>query len=66
MVPFGNSRSHLFKVLDILAVIKKDETVKCYTGETLEGASILVKCSDITGFSGIEELCSEVIDARNI
>ncbi len=66
VVPFGNSRSHLFKVLDILAVIKKEETVKCYTGETLEGASILVKCSDITGFSGIEELCSEVIDARNI
>ena len=66
VVPFGNSRSHLFKVLDILAVIKKDETIKCYTGETLEGTSILVKCSDITGFSGIEELCSEVIDARNI
>ena len=66
VVPFGNSRSHLFKILDILAVIQKEDTVKCYTGETLEGASILVKCSDTTGFSGIESLCSEVIDARNI
>lgn len=66
VVPFGIGRSHLFKILDILAVITEKKTVTCYTGETLEGTCFLVKKGDISAFAEIEHLCSEVINARNI
>ncbi len=66
VVPFGNGRVHLFKMLDILAEIRVNKTEECMPGEPVEGLSILVTCSDVSGFSKIAPFCSKVIDARNI
>ena len=66
VVPFGNGKVHLFKVLDILAAVQEAKGMECLIGETIEGLSILVTCSDTSGFSGIAPLCSGVVDARNI
>jgi uncharacterized protein (DUF58 family) len=66
VVPFGNGRTHLFKMLDILAEIRRVDVAECQLIEAIEGLSLLVVSSDETGFSGIAPLCSGVIDARDI
>jgi uncharacterized protein (DUF58 family) len=66
VVPFGNGQSHMLKILDILAEVERVRAVECPISESLEGMSILVVSSDISGFAPIASQCSGVIDARNI
>jgi uncharacterized protein (DUF58 family) len=66
IVPFGKGRTHLFKILDILAGIKQMGISKCPVEELSEGLNIAVLCSDSSGFSEIISQCSGVIDARNL
>jgi uncharacterized protein (DUF58 family) len=66
IIPFGNSREHLFKMLDILATIRKADEKEYYEGELPEGLSLLVRSADTTCFPGIEGACSGVIDARDV
>lgn len=66
VVPFGNGRVHLFKILDILAAIQEMKVHECPVGDSLEGMSILVTSSGVSSFSRIAPLCTGVIDARNL
>jgi uncharacterized protein (DUF58 family) len=66
VVPFGNGKAHLFKILDILAEVQKTNVAECPLSELIEGLSVLVISSDMSRFSTIEALCSGVIDARNV
>jgi len=66
IVPFGKGKSHLFKILDILAGIKQSGSGRCPVDELAEGANLLVLCSDSSGFSHVIPQCDGVIDARDI
>jgi len=66
VVPFGRGRSHLLKILDILAVIEQVEMGRCPVEELSEGLSMAVVCSDSSGLSGVISQCSGVIDARDL
>lgn len=66
IIPFGHSREHLFKMLDILATVRRADDEEYFEGETPEGFSLLVRGSDTTCFPGIAGACSGVVDARDI
>lgn len=66
IIPFGNSREHLFKILDILATTGKADGDAYCEEASPEGLSLLVRSADTTCFPGIEAACSGVIDARYI
>jgi uncharacterized protein (DUF58 family) len=66
VVPFGSGMVHLYKMLDILAEVRMNDAQECIPGEPVEGLSILVTSSDISGFSKIAPFCSRIIDARDL
>lgn len=66
VVPFGKGRSHLFKVLDILAGIQQLGISRCPMEELGDGLNIIILCSDSSGFSGIIPQCTGVINARDL
>lgn len=66
VVPFGNGRAHLFKILDILAEIQHSVVEECPVSDVTEGTTVLVSFTDTPGFSDIVHLCTGVVDARNI
>ena len=66
VIPFGNGQVHLFKMLDILAELRQLDVFECPISEIIEGLSILVRSSDRSGFERISQLCSGVIDARDL
>lgn len=66
VVPFGNGQSHMLKMLDILAEIEQVNAVEFTVPVAIEGVSILIVSSDVSGFSQLASRCSRVIDARNI
>ncbi len=66
VVPFGKGKTHLFKMLDILAMVQQLNLGRCPVEELTEGLNILVLCADSSRFSGIISQCSGVIDARDL
>ena len=46
MIPFGNSKDHLFKILDILAAIEGQDSWECPISDELEGANIVILGSE--------------------
>ena len=42
VIPFGSGSEHLFKVLDILALLKEEDAVECPRSEDREGFAILL------------------------
>ncbi len=46
MIPFGNSKDHLFKILDILAVIEAQDSWECPIADELEGINIVILASE--------------------
>jgi len=66
VVPFGNGRAHLFKILDVLAEIRQPVVEECPVSDVPEGMTVLVSFTDAPGFSDIAHLCTGVVDARNI
>ena len=49
-IPFGTGMEHLYKILDLLAVIKMEETVDCRTEDLNRGALILILSSESSIF----------------
>lgn len=66
VVPYGSGRSHLYKMLDVLAEVQQPGAAKCPVREMPEGMTILVSCTDTPGFADIASLCSGVVDARRL
>ncbi|GAB4536982.1 MAG: hypothetical protein Fur0020_05350 [Thermodesulfovibrionia bacterium] len=66
VVPFGKGKSHLFKVLDILAGIGQLNIQRCPVEELREGLNIIILCSESSGFSDIIPQCTGVINARDL
>jgi uncharacterized protein (DUF58 family) len=46
MIPFGNSKDHLFKILDILAAIERQDSWECPISDELEGTNIVILGSE--------------------
>ena len=46
VVPFGNSTEHLYKILDILAVIESRDSWECPLSVEPEGLTILILSSE--------------------
>jgi uncharacterized protein (DUF58 family) len=46
MIPFGNSKDHLFKILDILASIEGQDLWECPLSDEIEGTNIVILCSE--------------------
>ncbi len=46
MIPFGSSKDHLFKILDVLAVVEGQDLWECPISDELEGAIILILSSE--------------------
>ena len=46
MIPFGNSRDHLFKILDVLAEVEGQDTWECRVSDEHEGAYIVILGSE--------------------
>ena len=46
MIPFGNSRDHLFKVLDILAGVEGQDVWECPLSDEREGSHIVILSSE--------------------
>jgi uncharacterized protein (DUF58 family) len=46
VVPFGSGREHLFKILDVLAVIDGKDSWDCHVSGEPEGSSILILNSE--------------------
>ena len=46
MIPFGNSKDHLFKILDILAAIEGQDSWECPISDELEGTNIVILGSE--------------------
>ncbi|MEW6068584.1 MAG: DUF58 domain-containing protein [Nitrospirota bacterium] len=42
IMPFGNGRDHLFKILDLLAVIEGQDSWECPISDDIEGHTILI------------------------
>jgi uncharacterized protein (DUF58 family) len=46
IIPFGNSKDHLFKILDILAAIEGQDSWECPISDELEGTNIVILGSE--------------------
>jgi uncharacterized protein (DUF58 family) len=46
VIPFGSGREHLFKILDVLAVIEGQDSWECPISDKTEGTAILILNSD--------------------
>jgi uncharacterized protein (DUF58 family) len=46
MIPFGNSKDHLFKILDILAAIEGQDSWECPISDEFEGTNIVILGSE--------------------
>jgi uncharacterized protein (DUF58 family) len=46
VIPFGNDREHLFKILDVLAAIEGQDSWECPMSAALEGMTILILNSE--------------------
>jgi len=51
VVPFGAGDEHLFKVLDVLALMQEEEALDCPMSQDIEGYSILLLKSGSSAFS---------------
>lgn len=63
LIPFGSGSEHLFKILDILAVIEEEDTWECLMTEEIEGASLLILKSEDSPLKKMTSHCDMVIYA---
>lgn len=66
IVPFGGGSEHLFKILDLLAVIEEESSWDCPSIEEMHGAGILILKSDVSYLKKMESMCNMVIYASDI
>jgi uncharacterized protein (DUF58 family) len=59
MIPFGTGRDHLFKILDVLAVVEGQDSWEYPMSDKPEGPAILILCSG-------ESLLAKFISASNM
>ncbi len=55
-IPFGIGMEHLYKILDLLAIIKMEDKIDCRTEELNRGALVLILSSEVSIF---RRFCSE-------
>jgi uncharacterized protein (DUF58 family) len=66
IVPFGGGMEHLFKILDLLAVIDEERSWDCPSIEEMHGAGILILKSSASYLKKMESMCNMVIYASDI
>lgn len=66
LIPFGSGMEHLFKILDLLAVIKPQTTWECPFTEEPEGTSILILNSEESPLSKYAAVSDMVIHAATV
>ena len=66
LIPFGSGMAHLYKILDVLALIKPQSTWECPLSEEPEGTSILILNSEKSPLSRYSAQSEMVIHAATI
>jgi uncharacterized protein (DUF58 family) len=66
VIPFGNDREHLFKILDVLAAIKGQASWECPVSTELEGLTILILNSEDSLLNRFASISNMVINAATL
>jgi uncharacterized protein (DUF58 family) len=66
MIPFGTGRDHLFKMLDVLAVVEGQDTWEYAISDEPEGPTILILCSGGSPVSKFISASNMVVYASNL
>lgn len=66
LIPFGSGQEHLFKVLDVLAVIDEDDTWECPMMDEMQGTGVLILKSEDSALKKAAPVCSMVIYAGDL
>jgi len=66
MIPFGNSRDHLFKILDVLAGIEGQDTWECPISDEHEGVHVMILSSEGSPLSRFMASTDRVIYAATL
>jgi uncharacterized protein (DUF58 family) len=66
VIPFGNDRGHLFKILDVLAAIEGQDSWECPVSTELEGLKILILNSEDSLLNRFVPISNMVINATTL
>jgi uncharacterized protein (DUF58 family) len=66
VIPFGNDREHLFKILDVLAAIGGQASWECPVSAELEGLTILILNSENSPLNRFVPISDMVINATTL
>jgi uncharacterized protein (DUF58 family) len=65
-IPFGSGMEHLYKILDILAVLRRHREMDIPVADTLDGMGILILSEESSPFVKYASLCSKTYHAGNL
>jgi uncharacterized protein (DUF58 family) len=66
MIPFGTGRDHLFKILDVLAVVEGQDAWEYPMSDEPEGPAILILCSGESPLSKFISVSNMVVNASTL
>lgn len=66
VIPFGSGSEHLFKILDVLALIDEDDTWECPMMHEIQGTGVLILKSNDSSLKGAAPMCSMVVYASDL
>jgi len=66
LIPFGSGLEHLYKILDVLAVIDEEDTWECPMMEEMQGTGILILKSQDSSLKKAAPACSMVMYAADL
>jgi len=66
LIPFGSGSEHLFKILDVLALINEDDTWECPMMHEMQGTGVLILKSDDSSLKKVVPMCSMVVYASDL
>ncbi len=66
LIPFGSGQEHLFKILDVLALIDEDDTWECPLMHEMQGTGVLILKSDDSSLRKAAPMCSMVVYASDL
>lgn len=66
LVPFGSGQEHLFKILDVLALIHEEDTWECPMLQEMQGTGVLILKSEDSSLKKAVPMCSMVVYASDL
>jgi len=66
LIPFGSGQEHLFKILDVLALIDEDDTWDCPMIHEMQGTGVLILKSGDSSLKKMAPMCNMVVYASDL